>query len=503
MRTFTLFLLLALTGGLVQGQTFTPNDMYVAASIDQTTNVPPEKHVVVRYLDFHVYPDSERESAIKSMTFALNSTSLKTNFFTPVMLNNKTLMRIDLKELGWDKSSRADKLAILEKFGVKFKLDNAEKKRIFLDVWETFAQADKFFAVTTPDAKGYIHRGWLDPVLEDRVRTISQSSKLVLRADWLLPRLLLEKKFGGFYSDLLMFPATEGDLYKSFGTNVDFVDSNNQLKQGGAVLRSIVALNNRELQLIPSYFGFDEKFIWRTFDFNQVGKAETSVIQSFGGTAKHNGREIIGSLPNGLHWYYLADAVGNQVADVPPDIAQDKRQGPINVRERRVINAYKCISCHGEASGTYPFQDVVLKAIKNPNIALTVINKDKDKAEATKELLEEYYNSKLGKAVARQQESYSARVKDCNGMTSSENSQVLVDYIETYTYENVSQQQAANEMGVNLDVAKEYWKNSGNGVASFLLSGEEVPRADWESAFSDVMQSIVYPWETAHVKVVK
>jgi hypothetical protein len=502
-RSFVLFLLLIVVSGIVHGQTYTPNDMFKAAHVDQTTQVPPEKRVVVRYLDFHAYPDNERDQAIRAMKFALNSTSLKTNFVTPVMIHNNTIMRIDLEDLGWDKKSRQDKLTILEKFGVKFDLDNTEKKRIFLDIWETFVLADKFFAVSTPDAKGNVQRGWLDPIIEAEARNISYSSKFILRADWLISRLLLEKQFGGFYSDLLFFPAKEADLYKAFGANIDFVDSNNQLRQGGAVLKSIVALNNRELQLIPSYFGFDEKFIWRTFDINKAGEENKSVIQAFGGTVKHDGREIIGSLPNGLHWYYLADAAGNQVAEVPPDIAQDKRQGPINVRERRVINAYKCISCHGEANGTYPFQDVVLKAIKNPDIALTVISKDKDKALAIKQVLEEYYNSKLGKTIVRQQESYSARVKECNGLESSENSEALVDFIERYIYETVGPQQAANEMGVTLDEAKLYWKNSGNAVASFLLTGEEVPRADWENAFRDVMRSIVYPWENANVKVVK
>lgn len=474
--------------------------MFKAAAQDLTTRVPPEKRIVTRYLDFHAYSADELETAIKAMVFALNSTSLKTNLVAPVMFHDKLLMRIDLTDLGWDQASRLTKFATLEKFNVQFKFASEEKKRVFIDVWESFVQADKFFAVTYTNPKGDTLRGWLDPEIEVAARNLTQSSKFLLRADWLLPRLLLEKKFGGFYSDLLFFPTKEEDLYKAFGTNIAFVDANNQLKQGGAVLSSIVALNNRELQLIPSYFGFDEKFIWRTFDFNQSGKENKSVIQSFGGTVKHDGREIIGSLPNGLHWYYLADAEGNQVADVPPDIAQDKRQGPINVRERRVINAYKCISCHGEANGTFPFQDVVLKAIKNPDIALTIISKDKDKANDIKQLLEEYYNSKLGKTIARQQDSYVSRVKECNGLSSSENSDALVDLIEAYTYDNVTPQKAALEMGVTLDVAKEYWKNSGNAVASFLYAGEPVPRNDWENAFADTMRAVVYPWESVKVK---
>lgn len=501
MRSLVLCLYLFIVCGLVMAQeapvtTLTPNDMFKAAAKDLTERVAPEKRLVTRYLDIHAVPDDEKEAFIKRLVFAINSTSLRTEFYNPILLNNNTLMRLDLEDLGWDKKSRQDKLNILERFGVKFEFKDETAKALFVDIWERFTQFDKFFRVTATDAKGNVSRGWLDPVIEAATRQVTFSRSFILHGDWLLPRLLLERKFGGFYSDILFFPPKEQDLYKAFGVNTDFIDANNQLKQGGAVLRSIVALNNRELQLIPSPFGFDEKFIWRTFDINKAGDADKSVIQTFAGTMKHDGREIIGSLPNGLHWYYLADGQGTQVADVPPDIAQDRRQGPLNIRERRVLNAYKCISCHGEAKGTYPFQDVVLKAIKNPEIALTIISKNPEQASVTKQALEEYYNSKLGRTIARQQQSYQERVKECNGLDSAENSEVLVNYVEDYIYDNVSPERAAREMGVDINTARSMWKLAGNPIAAFLLSGEEVSRTDWENAFGDVMRSVVpYPWE--------
>jgi hypothetical protein len=501
-RSLVLCFVMLLMGGLAQGQnlTYTPDDVYKVGIKDLTTRVPPEKRPYVRYLDFHVFSDvpaqgerySDRDVAINAMVFELNSTTFKTDFVRPVMIANRTLMRIDLQDLKWDKVYRAERIAKLAKIGVKFA--DAEKPE-FIDIWESFARADVFFAIDYTDKYGKFLRGWLDPVVEAEARNLTHSSKFILRADWLIPRLLVERKFRGFYSDIMLFPNKEADLYKAMGADFDFF-GDNLLKSGGAILgNSIVAQNNRELQLVPGAFGYDERFIWLTFDFNETGKENKSVIHSLAGTAKHDGREIIGSLPNGLHWYYLSAGDGNQVADVPPDIAQDKRQGPLAIRDRRVINAYKCISCHGEANGTYPFKDVIFQSMQNEKMAAFVVSKDKDKAALTKEALEEYYNSRLGKAIARQQKSYVERVKACNGLESPENSEQLVLLIESYTFDAVSPERAAAEMGVPLSTAKVYWKRAGNPIATFLYGGESVPRGDWEAAFADVMRAIPNPWE--------
>lgn len=478
-----------LVAAMIAGQT--PDQVYKAAALDLAENVPPEKRRVTRYLSLVAVPPEERPKFLQSLAFALNSVSFRSQMFRPVVIGD-LLVRIDLGALGWDRESRIARRARLALSGVKDKSS--------ADPWEAFVQLDPYFKVTQVDAKGYASRGWLDPVIEESARKISQSSSFILRADWLLPRLLVEKGQGGFYSDVLMFPDQESDLYRYFGIDIALIDRENQLRQGGAVLESVVAIHNRELQQIPSLYGWDEKVIWRTFDVANDADADKNVLESFGGSLKHDGREIIMTLPNGLHAYYLADAAGKQVSVVPQNLALDMRTGR-NLRDRNVLNAISCLSCHGPASGVYPFDDIVGKAILEPSIALAVISKDKKKVADKTAALEDYYQSDLGRKVSRQQSSYADRVLACNGVEPGENTKQLTGFFDKYFWDLVSTDQAVREMGLPKDQAIAALRASGNSQLIVLSSGQPIRRAGWERSFAQAMRAVVWTWESSNINV--
>lgn len=475
----------------------TPNGIFTAAALDLTEKTPPNRRQATRYLSLQAVPEKDRESFSKALVFALNSTSFRSLLVDPPVFYGGLLVKVDLESLGWDRPSREAKLARLELSGVKFGFKTDGEKAAFLDPWEEIGRGDPYFRTTQENA-GKLTRGWINPSIENSVRNLTYSTSFIARADWVLPRLLLEKQDSGFYSQLLMFPPNEADLYKSFGVDINFVDRENQLKRGGAVLESIVARHNRELQQIPSLFGHDERFIWRTFDVATEDTADKSVVDNLAGSVKHDGREIIGTLANGLHWYYLADATGKQVNVVPQTIALDMRDGGQSpIRDRNVINAYKCIGCHGPAGGTYPFADIIGKAILDPAIGLLVLGKDKAAVADKKQTLEEYYLSPLGKLIARQQDSYTERVKATNGLDSAKNADQLVGFINTYHWDLVGQEQAAREMGEKLDTAVQMWRRSGNNNLILLAAGQPIRRSAWERSVGDGMRAKLYTWEKA------
>jgi hypothetical protein len=478
-----------------------PDDVLRAAALDLAQRVAPAKRTVTRYLSLHAVPVADREDLIGAITFTLNSTSFRSTFARPLLVADGLLVRIDLESLGWDVAARTARLARLEQAGVRFAFKDQAEKRRFLDVWEQVAEVDPYFRVTQLHGDKLV-RGWLDPVAELSSRRMSQSAGFVVRGDWFLVHALLEKKDGGFYSDLLMFPPKEDDLYKLFGVDIKFVDRESQTKQGGAIVESdAVANNNRELQLIPSLFGYDDKFIWRTFDFASDDVGDKNVVETFGGTAKHDGREVIGSLPNGLHWYYLADGRGNQVNVVPQAIALDRRKAsthPIN--DRNVTNAYKCISCHGTIRGIWPFADVVRKGILDREVALAVIDKDPRRAADKKQQLEDYYLADLDRKVDRQQKSYAERVKDCTGRESGDNADNVIGAFDDYFSTLVTLEQAAREMGMPASEAKGVLAYSGNGTLALLSTGQPIRRAAWEKSFPDAMRARTYPWENLKPK---
>lgn len=471
--------------------TQTPGEVHLAAFADLQT-VPIELRRETRYLSLAGYQEDEREALFKALVFALNSTSYRVQFSTPVR-PLPYLVRMNLTAYGWDRKSRQSRIDLLKKQGV----DTSSFK---VDLWEEFARADPFFFTTTIRKDGTAVRGWLDPEADYALRLETNATKSLLRADWLLARILLEKGQGGFYSQALMFSNKEGDLYKAFGVDEDLVDNDSVLRTGGAVLKSIVATHNRELQMIPSSYGYDDRYIWRTFDFSADVDGNKSVVDALAGTVKHDGREIIGTLPNGLHWYYLSDGKGNQAEVVPQNIAFDNRQStPVPIRDRNVLNAYKCIACHGPVSGIYPFDDVIRKTILAQDVDLASFVKDAyGKAKFVDEVgkIEDYYRKGLSETVGKQQGNYAERVAACNGLESGTNSVAMVDFIETYIYDLVTPEVAAAEMGRSLEVAKTLWRNSGNNQLVVLSSGQPIKRGPWERAWIDAMKADVYPWDS-------
>lgn len=498
-----------------------PNDEYQVALADLTGQVTPESRLTTRYASLKAVPLERRQDFLTAFIFALNSTSTSSQFFRPVVIGD--LVRIDLSALNWDRDFRTEELRRLEEEGVPFSFKDPVLKNRFIDIWEDFGAADTYYRVTQGQ-----RRGWIDPGNDIAARAFSGSQKFLLRADWLLTRILVEAKDSGYYSQLLLLPTNEANLYKRFGQNIKTIERFNQLRHGGAVIGpSIVALHNRELQEIPSSFGYDFKFIWRTFDFAKDADDPTkNVFRSLAGTAIHDGREIIGTLPNGLHWYYLSDGKGAQANVVPQNVALDQRSKR-GISDPNVTNAIKCMDCHTPVSGIYPFQDRVKGAVISPEIALAVIAKEKEirtefvpvigpppsqprlqiqyaspmndaiRAQVLNRVkdLEEYYLTNLTDRVVQQQDSYGRRLLICNGLAPAETASNLVDAFNTYKINLVDPTQAAREMGLSLDDAVPLLRASGNQDLILLSNGMSIRRAVWEAAYPDVARVPVFPWE--------
>lgn len=470
----------------------TPAELHSAALLDLVQRVPPERQRDTRYVSLHAAPSGpERESLYKSLVFALNSTSFRANISTPSRIYSGVLVRVSLSSLAWDIGARRSRIARLKEQGV----DIAGFSE---DLWEEIVKAEPYFFTSTLYPDGKPSRGWLDPAVDGELRKRTYASKAIARADWLVPRLLREPQDNGVYSQALLLPPKEEDLYKAFGVNSKLVDSDPQLRAGGAVLVSPVALHNRELQVIPSLYGWDEKFIWRTFDFAVDATGDKSVIERLAGTVKHDGREIIGTLPNGGHWYYLSNGAGAQVNVVPQTIAIDQRPAIFNrIKDRSVYNAWKCVSCHSESGGgIQQFDDVISRASLFPGIGFGVFAYDKNKGTQLLEVLDDYYLPGLPGKIARQNTSYAEWLKRVNGLKPQENGIAIEQAVDGYTLELVTPEAAALEMGADFDAAKIQWKASGNPYDILLYSGQPIRRAAWEQqGFQKAMRATVWPWE--------
>lgn len=421
-------------------------------------SIPGASQQYTRYLSRWPY-DLKNEKGIKQLDAAINFTvaqlSNRRVWKPPTVCANGQLYRLDYRDYGWT-----------------------------YEAWEKIAKADPYFKVTVGNKIG-----WINPLTEGAVRNATNSTMAVLRGDWFVARTALDRQgkgfFKGFYSDVKGFPNTEAEFFKIYGIDEKYINDNRLLK-GGAVLQSIVAKHNRELQQFPTLWGLDVRFLWRSLDANSdVG--ERSVIEHFKGSVRFDGKEFIGSNQNGTHYYYLADAKGNQVSEVPIDIAQDTK----NDFDARVLTPYSCIRCHGGQQGIWSFSDVVAKAALAPGIGIGVDQYD----DKTKQDLEEYYFSDLEQDIQAHQTSYAKAVEKITGLGTVENTKCYIDTVEGYLFKRVNLTDAIADCGYDEAGTKAMLRLSGNPQAIVLASGQSISREAWESALVDVLKFGKPKWD--------
>jgi hypothetical protein len=471
--------------------------------------VPAEARPYTRYLSLHGIPDAERDSFCVALDLALNGASIRGDLYQPRRVGGGLLIRLDLRGLGWDRFSREVELDKLGKLGVKLEFKTDRDRSFYEDEWEFIGYFDPYFV-----ASDQYKRGWLNPVLVDTFERVAHTRKLVVAAHWLLPRLMLERGDGGFYSQLLILPPLEKDLEKRLGVNAAFVDVDIRAKHGAAVPKSAsVAYSPREVQFLASGTGWDQYWYTRTLDFNRVENPDKDVRERPGGNAKHDAREILFTLSNGLMGGYLANGKGRQVALAPQQIAEDQREavpGRYYSPTKTVFNVAKCFDCHNESRGLIGFDDNAIKLIdpKRRDTGYLVVDHDPKVAARETTRLEEFYRKGLREKLDLYRTSYEARVKELTGqdcLTSSRNLLRQYDrYTSVYAAQMVTPADAAREMGYPETAARAMWKAAsvqyGNNQLGFLAAGQSITREAWERSVGDALRQDLFSWDTIPVK---
>jgi hypothetical protein len=147
------------------------------------------------------------------------------------------------------------------------------------------------------------------------------------------------------YYELLNLPDTFQALQTQVGVNVDKDIASFQVKRAG-FQNSGVSRNNRMIerhQIATGYF-------WDSYDFaGDKDDARQNFFEFPLGPGdgphafKHQGGEMIFSLPNGFQAYYLAVADGKRLDVGPNVIVQDLKQRDYSVHE-----GISCMSCHDQ-----------------------------------------------------------------------------------------------------------------------------------------------------------
>jgi hypothetical protein len=473
-----------------------PDTAHAAALEDLINTVAKPDQEYTRYLALWTMQPAEREEFARSFNYWANSLHWRKTIVHVPMVSNNQFLRVNLRELGWDRYERARLLANFEKLGAKYTFKDDYERSTFLNIWERIARKDPYFKVTMAAKDGKIYRGWINPENEVSARTLSQSMAFCLRADWFMKQVAFDRP-KGFYSDVLMLPETEQELYKMLGVDENFVTVAQSL-QGDFVLKSDVALHGRGLEFLPSLTGRGVQFLWRTLDTTD-NLNKRSAVNNLLGTIQFDGREVIATLPDGMHLYYLVNGQRKQVGEVPTNIAQRKGH-PEDVI---VYNAWTCVSCHDQGINRFNGVGKTMAVSRNVAIAAIVEGGDyKDarerriKVEELTRKVEDYYTSiDISSIFDTHQLSYNRSLLAINGLKGDENARSFVSFIEAYTFDYVNFDQAALEMGFEKDIALHVLKNSDDEDLLVVAVGQSIPRDAFEDSISEGMKAFTYPWE--------
>ena len=171
-----------------------------------------------------------------------------------------------------------------------------------------------------------------------------------MRADW----FLANSSRPAIYHALLNLPKHIRELEHRLGINVDEnILRNNVARAAFDRGASGVSANNRMVERHDLPQG---GYYWKSYDF--AGSFGLQSLRDFphgpeeihlplGLKAfRHDGGEMIFSLPNGLQGYYLSDNKGNRIDEGPEKIVS-YQQRPKD-KAPTIINGRSCIDCHAD-----------------------------------------------------------------------------------------------------------------------------------------------------------
>jgi len=490
-----------LIGGVLEKITTAPTPLdAVTLAFTDVSSLPEEDRCFQRY----IWNPTDSITAVKQNAYSVNlAVSKSTVLVKPRSVAGGQLVRWDLRLL----APRKDDIAKL------------------IELWDGLASKDPYFHVhqinqkvtvdpyPADDGKTYdykyvtgsafgAHTNLTTAVM---LQGLTKSNNPVMRYDWFEKQILSTIDGGKYYDFLGIERNPKGrTAQEAFLESLGIDEAKSQAiraDQRAAIFRSGVTGKPRRVDIFRGLGGRSGTgFVSITHDLADADvDPKVHPIRNLL-DFKDTAREIIAERNNGLHAFALFNGKGELQDEVPPNIAVDRTiPAPHTMRLQSAIS---CIRCHGfdGSDGLKPFDNDVQKLLSN---RLDVFGDVKSK-EFTSDVLDRLaglYAGDLRKPISRAKDDYAESIfKITEGMSVKEAADALGDSFSKYTYDMVSPEKAALELGFKVkkdDAAKllqevlPQLKADESGISpedpiiGALKTGLSINRVEWEQIYAD------------------
>lgn len=429
------------------------------AAADLAT-LDPAAQPLVRYASLSALDRKDWDEALASLSLALNLVSRGPQLVLPDVLVGPTpIVRINLGAYGLPAA-----------------------------VWEQMIEAGEPYwhvrgQVVEPVGGNVVtvttDGGWAPLDVAADLRTRSQSAGALVRADWLLTRLVSTIDGGLYYEFAGVTDVADASaLYLALG--IDFAATERLLVEGWAlVLRRGPTQKTGRVIHRRGAIGS----AWKTEDW----LAETPDKDPFREPLRrpHDGSEHFLTKANGLPLMVLADGAGKFVRSAPDALAQDDTRAHGSTI---LAPALSCVVCHADGL-LQPVANDFSRLLAGPVEAYFTSPADAVRAAAV-------YQRDLDRQLARDREDFEGAVAAVTGgLTVREAGQAAARIYREYTWEQVTPERARRELGLPADSElREWFAVSRDVVLLALAEGLSVQRKQFEASFAEAARLVAGAW---------
>lgn len=438
----------------------TPFQMVQLASED-IIKLPPKVRPYIRYLSLNNIPEPAKRKIYCSITsFVVNSLSRKRIIIKPAIIpdiNNPLLIRLNIQDYTWESE-------VWDSLAEKGSGPNPRAEPYFQITQVTDVVIEKKL-IRGKGKKVYLTAPWIK---EDGGKAINlliketESQHPILRCDWFIAM----STQAPIYYDFLELGDKEADF-----DNLALADlkksKRSQIK--AAVAISDVTLHDRFLVRDPTLSGRLIGSIWKSLDYTDSVDDRDVLLNILNEVS--DAKELIASLRNGLHFYFVVNKQGSRLDLADPAIALDYLT---TLKDKKIYVASSCMTCHANGSGIRKINDVIRNTSRGD---LKLLSSDPK----TYQKIEDLFSFDIDVAVTTDQAYYTAAVKAATDLTpqelSKELSSILFNYIEAPLTIDV----VANEIGYEPIQLKAKLKKAANldpRLLGFLQDKPLVARRD-------------------------